>query len=859
MRVRKRLLDGKEKYGAFVLIAALLVTLAMFVGLHRISKNIVNSIEESSYDYLYGSTEMIRKSFDGAVSSDMQALRRYADHIQTDDLEATGTILNLYNSSVDRFRKLYFAREDGQVVDSNGRVWSEAELSEREAWTSYRDESGYVHSVLRVSVNREGEPGGILYAEVVLQDYYSDEIFAFQGGEGRAYLFDSEDGSWLIRSPSSELLDIKDGSVYATLAANHVGEGEIGEFRRCVEEDRTGIFRFGDGKNAVCLCTAPSGVTPDWHILTVISMEALQARANSINVLLWVIRGIFLASVALALAAFLVYSRERERARLKKIREKMEQDTRAREKRLSEITTREYDFQIILDLDSLQCRLEVYKEVPEGLNVFSGGDYAGALREFCHRFIGQDHAQEFCAFLEAERLVRDFRRNGLSDSMEYCIHDGKEEVWYECSLVFSALEGRNYAFIMNKNISRRIEDRRALHAALEAARTASEAKGRFLANMSHDLRTPLNAIVGMAKLASRDANDPDKVRQYMETVQNSSGHLLGLINDVLDMSRIENGKLVLEEEPFNFSEAVSRAADIVRPLCEAKGQDFQVETRGLKHDRLIGDMVRLDQVLVNLLNNANKFTPKGGRIRLRAWEEEQTEDGYAHFCLQVEDSGINIAPENREYIFEAFEREETSEVRHIEGTGLGLSIVRSIVRAMGGEVGLESEVGRGSVFTVSVPLKVSDVENREDGEVSLGGLKMLVAEDNLVNQEIIRSLLEYDGVQVDMADNGQEAVELFSASQPGTYAAVLMDVQMPVMDGYEACRNIRALARPDAATVPVIAITANTFAEDVKKAITAGMDGHIGKPVSLEAIRKAYGRVLAARTDEGKADGHCIQ
>ncbi|GEM_PF-7112395 len=174
---------------------------------------------------------------------------------------------------------------------------------------------------------------------------------------------------------------------------------------------------------------------PDWHILTVISMEALQAR-------------------------------------LKKIREKMEQDARAREKRLSEITTREYDFQIILDLDSLQCRQEVYKEVPEGLNVFSGGDYRRALREFCYRFIGRDYAEEFCAFLEAERLVRDFRRNELPDSMEYCIHVGKEEVWYECSLVFSALEGRNYAFIMNKNIFRRIEDRRALRAALEAARTA---------------------------------------------------------------------------------------------------------------------------------------------------------------------------------------------------------------------------------------------------------------------------------------------------------------------------------------------------------------------------------------------------
>lgn len=516
--------------------------------------------------------------------------------------------------------------------------------------------------------------------------------------------------------------------------------------------------------------------------------------------------------------------------------------------------------------------------------------------------------------------------------------------------------------------------------ALQAAQIASKSKTTFLSNMSHDIRTPMNAILGFTTLLDKDADNPVKVRDYTKKITSSGQHLLSLINDVLDVSKIESGKVVLTIGEFTLNSLVSSVDAIIRPMAKEKAQSFYVSVTDIKHEYLIGDETRINQILINLLSNAVKYTPECGSIWFRIIGLEQRSSQFEHIRIEVEDDGYGMTPEYLETIFDAFTRAENSTTNKVQGTGLGMAITKNIVELMGGTIGVSSEVGKGSLFRVDLELRIpsgqsdeqfwansgysrilavdDDIEicksiqtlmkdtdipidialsGREalrlakylcdkgscysvilldwkmpgmdgvetarelrniipesvpimfltayDGDevqeeaysmknvgflakpffVSafkeallkmqeeqtsekalpkadesncLSGLHFLVAEDNDINAEILSELLSIEGAVCEIVENGQLALERFACAAMGEYDAILMDVQMPIMNGYEASRKIRALERSDAKTIPIIAMTANAFAEDVKDALDAGMNVHIAKPIDMELLKK---------------------
>lgn len=550
--------------------------------------------------------------------------------------------------------------------------------------------------------------------------------------------------------------------------------------------------------------------------------------------------------------------------------------------------------------------------------------------------------------------------------------------FFLCCLIYYFNQRQQNKIRKEREAEREISNRR-LADALQAAQIASNSKTMFLSNMSHDIRTPMNAVLGFTTLLARDAENPDKVREYTKKIMASGQHLLSLINDILDVSKIESGKVVLNVEEFTLNALVSSVDAIIRPMAEAREQKFFVEVTGIKHECLMGDETRINQILINLLSNAVKYTPTGGKIWLRIIGLKQRSSQYEHIRIEVQDNGYGMTQEYLKTIFDAFTRAENSTTNKVQGTGLGMAITKNIIELMGGTIEVTSEVNQGSLFRVDLEFRIpkeqtdkqfwaengishilvadadeevcdnirvlmEDVEVRvdvahsleealallqecggaqdryhavllgsnlaetdalqtverlreiagektlpillleehdeEEKEIvlqaentgvlmkpffvsalkekiremqaeqtqpeeaeesdnnSLEGMHFLAVEDNEINAEILREILLLEKAECDIVENGQLAVERFDCSQEGEYDAILMDVQMPVMNGYDATRAIRALAREDARKIPIIAMTANAFAEDEKEALNAGMDVHLAKPVDIERLKQ---------------------
>ena len=406
------------------------------------------------------------------------------------------------------------------------------------------------------------------------------------------------------------------------------------------------------------------------------------------------------------------------------------------------------------------------------------------------------------------------------------------------------LEQYNIQLTQANDEMRRAQDIAA--EALHAAERASQAKTDFLSNMSHDIRTPMNAIVGLTTLMENELDQPERLAEHLHKLETSGQLLLGIINDILDMSRIESGKTTLNVEPMHLPQQLDQLSTMIRAQTNEKAQTFTVSTH-LRHENLLADPTRLNQVLMNILSNAVKYTPRGGHIRFEV-EELPRNEHYAKYQFTVQDDGIGMSEAYQKTLFDPFTREERSGTNKVQGTGLGMAITKNIVDLMGGSISVESATGKGTRFEVVLEFpidaeadhaqKLQTLPEEEETVSPLSGMKFLCAEDNAINAEILEMLLEANGASCTICSNGQEIVDAFANVKPGEYDMILMDVQMPVMDGLEATRRIRNGENPLGRIIPILAMTANAFLEDMQKSKAAGMDAHLSKPVDIAALEQ---------------------
>ncbi len=630
------------------------------------------------------------------------------------------------------------------------------------------------------------------------------------------------------------------------------------------------------------------------------------------------------------------------------------------------------DFFRANDIQDNELREQVAQSVKNGKNIMFQHDIRGK-----HSLIYMWSVNDGTLFLIGYVPVDAIQQEGKTVNQNILIVVATMLIaFFLCCLLYYLTQRQQLKVRKEREQEREIHNKQ-LTEALQAAQIASNSKTMFLSNMSHDIRTPMNAVIGFTTLLAKDAEHPEKVREYTKKIMASGQHLLSLINDILDVSKIESGKVVLSVEEFTLNDLVSSVDAIIRPMASAKGQRFHVQVRDITHEYLMGDETRMNQILINLLSNAVKYTQEGGNIWFRIIGLKQRSPQYEHIRIEVQDDGYGMTQDYLKIIFDAFTRAENSTTNKVQGTGLGMAITKNIIELMGGTIDVSSEVNKGTLFRVELELRipegqadrrlwadsgisrilavesdkaaceticmlmkdtgvvmdtVSDMDravqmlhDRQMGEtyqlllidwgvvetdgveklkavqemlpdtvwilllaesdtagldevllvkntevlikpffvsafldkvmemkaeqnmeaaentqngVSLEGLRFLAAEDNEINSEILKEILKIEGAECEVVENGQLAVERFKSAEEKEFDAILMDVQMPVMNGYDATRAIRALGRADAVEIPIIAMTANAFAEDEKEALDAGMNVHLTKPIDVELLKK---------------------
>ena len=499
--------------------------------------------------------------------------------------------------------------------------------------------------------------------------------------------------------------------------------------------------------------------------------------------------------------------------------------------------------------------------MPDVGHIPNDGAYDLFADDLLDRFPNDAERTEAAEQISFDRLTRQMNQgqNIISCNLHAPI---RYEEWftYNFIVVSRNAEGRVTEFIIARQditgLQKKEEEiRRILERARDEAEKGNRAKSNFLSSMSHDIRTPMNAIIGYTNIALDKIDDKEMVRDSLTKIVASSHYLLSLINDVLDMSKIESGKIHLNENKCDLKKIFERIADLTRSQAGKKSLAISFDTEQVRHPYVIADELRLEQVLINIAGNAVKYTPKGGSISIAAMETEEYPDGKSRYRFAVRDTGIGMSEDFLPHIFESFSRETNSTINKIQGTGLGMAITSRLVKLMGGEISVSSKLGEGSEFVVELTFphwespvgsELSDSEEEAVDKAALAGRKILLVEDNDINAEIATLVLSEYGLVVDRASNGQEGVDRIVEKGGGYYDVVLMDIQMPVLNGYEATKKIRGLDTEYAKRLPIIAMSANAYEEDVRESLASGMNGHIAKPFDpQELAAELYRRIYA--------------
>lgn len=964
----------KKQSGHRNLVVVLIAVLTMMTALLFCAfmiRSINLRMNESATSNLLNTTRVIESTLQTYINQDFESLQIVGDFYKNREYLEQRQIETLCKTM--GFEQIQVVDSRGNGVDCFAGKFRAADIPCYGEWTpgvtgysdAYFGQSGRLQTTLWLPIYRDETFIGTVFGDVVLTKYYSANVFTFYEGDGRTYLFDGTDGSWILRSLGTDGASRRQEDIYSLLLLSGNRQKDVQAFQQAIEQGHTGtaVLRFNDQQSYICFM--PLASASDWYVATIIAKDVLLRESSQVRRTIQLTLTVFCLALLFFTVSFAVWQ----------VRKTKEQEAAYREALFMNVSANIDSAFLIYEKKSKRTVF-----VSDNVRRLLGLDRewlqrdAGNLFTWCNL---QPEDPQRLAFLEGtltEPAVR-----------EVCVENemGQKDRYIRLELIPADL-GQEIAVLTDITKDKDIQS--SLLEAMQRAEAASHAKNEFLSAMSHDIRTPMNGIIGMTAIATAHLGDENRVRDCLGKITEASAHLLTIINEVLDMSQIESGKFELSHVPFNMAELLQDVLNISYPGIQQKNHTIKVHIHAMDHEQVIGDPARLQRVVVNLISNAIKYTPDGGMITLALEEKPPMIKGYGCYALTVQDNGIGMSQEFQERLFQPFEREEDVRVSRIQGTGLGMSIVKNTVSLMMGDIQVESEKHKGTTFRVTVNLRLdaqpeadgaaldslpvlvvdddrvvcetvsamlcdigmagewvdngadavalvterhrkndgflavlldwkmpgmngvetarriranvdasipiiiltaydwSEIESeaREAGvnafiskpiykaklrqkmtEIAAGsaeapglleqegaeqippGKRILLVEDNELNREIATELLQMLNLQVDWAENGAAAVERFASSAPGTYDLILMDVQMPKMNGYEATKAIRKLERPDSGTVPIVAMTADTFAKDIRLAYEAGMDEHLAKPISMERLVQLLAQFLS--------------
>ena len=864
---------------------------------------------------------------------------------------------------------LYTGTEDHGIKLPNSTIEAYRKFPDRGVREPYTgDYTGLTQIGYYQRINFANGVPAMVYEAAPVSRISQEFTLSFYDESGFSYIVNSA-GDILVRPESRHSNDVRSNIIEA-VEKGHNDQESVNNLTSTLADGKSGVLRMELDDRPCVMAIEPIANADGWFMVSVIPDAVIMEQAN--NIIGTSVLVLLLVVAALGGTAFFGFAASRFTRSMKA----QSAETQAREELFSALASTTDE--IFLMLGTNPVRVDYVSPNVEKLLGISPDQVRENFSAL--ELEGETEPLDVSALNEGHTVVREGERTN---------HETGETRWFTDSIYDIEINGERRCIAVLSDRTRERHNEDVLRDALSVAEVANDSKSAFLSNVSHDIRTPMNAIVGLTTLLQRDADNPDLVREHTRKISASSQHMLGLLNDVLDMSKIESGKTTLNLSEFDLSELAEEVVTIVRPQAKAKEQHFNVNVLGVRDDLVVGDKLRINQILINILTNAVKYTPKGGTISFELRQKPSLRPSFVTLQFTVADNGVGMSPEFMDTLFDPFTREESSVTNRVQGTGLGLAITKNLVELMGGAISVESELGVGSTFVVdlelkaakqrdnrkffeslgigsalivdddksvcvevmatmastgvemqfaldgatavamaadaqrcgegyglvildwkmpgmdgaqtarairavvpeNVPIMVLTAFDRADAEeacegagvdgflqkpfflssltllleelhgkaeaaaeaVALEGRHFLAAEDNELSASILEELLSMEGATVELAANGQEALEKFEAAAPGTYDSVLMDVQMPVMDGYRATRAIRASSHPDATKIPIIAMTANAFVDDVADALAAGMDMHMAKPVDITALggvlAEAEAKRAAARED----------
>ncbi len=856
-------IKGRHASAAIAILVALSIALIALAGYINIR------LEESGERQFLAYSERTASFMGERARYVRSALASFT--VETDDPAQLQDALSRLQQSYG-FTKVGFAGLDGTGINADGSPFSLADVTREETalskgLSSYSPayvsaEGSYVH-LAQVPLFIDGTQVGALYAQVPLALFLSGGDAGCAPGYAelascQELIFDGQTGEIMASSIANEPLAAPGSSMYDYVEQVLLGQrpGTL----RFESSDRQLALSAADlraetaaGRSAIVvgqldgvesyLCVAPTG-NGSWYAASIAPVSSIRAEANLVKAVFTAMFLLSLICVSLAAVVAIVSHRRQARERHVEMR-----------RRLYEALS-----------DSVDMAVNLYAPKTGHMTPIVAKD-TDVLGESLEMLVRKPEQAQRIGMSEEGRAMLDLIRQGgsaelISGSFSLLI-DGIEARYVDYSLRPLFYEGADQLLIIMRDVTEEHSLQRSMKAAMEVAEAANLAKSEFLSRMSHEIRTPMNVIIGMLRIARTHLDDPKRLAENLDHIDNASTHLLDLINEVLDIAKIESGKYAMDNAPFNLMGMLKSLNEVIEPQCHAKGHRYTFTACGPVDATFLGDEMSLRQVLVNLLTNAVKYTPEGGHISLTVSVVPSLAVGYQRIIFTVSDDGIGMAEPYLEHLYEPFVVEGRSDA---QGTGLGMPIVRNIVNAMGGDIHVESRLDEGTTFTVAVnkrlldaadaksagsreahrgePTEGADTPAETPATADLAGVHVLVVEDSPINAEIASELLRAEGMNVTWARDGREACELFSQSAPGTFDLVLMDVRMPRMDGHEATRAIRAMHRDDAKRIPIIAMSANAFVDDVLASLKSGMNAHLSKPIDLAELLATIAREL---------------